>query len=400
MKHDRLPDILDCFAAGLNYEETAKRCGCTSRTIQRYIRRSYAGDPEMICTWQDVQDQFINHCKSARAMLVMLAEQNMVGRSLGHKEIVIFQGQVQYRRDPALVGRKDLQDLLGVPDDLLRINGEVQPLYIDRQPSDALTIKVMESHMRKTYGQKSEVDVKHSGTVFLPRPGDAETAPKQIEQAPQFEIEAVPEEDQPPPLALARPARDSAEADELAARGEFEHRPATYVDADGKRTTVIAGADPLLSGEKQAEVESANAAKVAGVDRDPNNPVRQAFAAELEAHNRRVAEQAKAGGPPKAPPPVPVFKPGPDDDIDDVSGKPVKAMAVETGAAISRAREIVQGIQNKMASGELPNAIERQALKGAGRGDWQYVASLFMSVRTGEGIGAGTVRSGGARTVG
>lgn len=67
-KINDLPDILDCFAAGLNYERTARRVGTSSRTIMRYVRRSYANDPAMICHWQDQDLQFIDHMKAARAM--------------------------------------------------------------------------------------------------------------------------------------------------------------------------------------------------------------------------------------------------------------------------------------------------------------------------------------------
>jgi hypothetical protein len=166
-----LPDILDCFAAGLNYERTARRIGTSSRTIQRYIRRSYAGDPAMICHWQDQDLQLIDHMKASRAMAILMIEQQALDNALGHREICIFQGRVQYMQDPMLVGRPDLIEMLDLPDDLLRIDGKVQPLYVERKASDAIVTKMLESHMRKQYGATQEINVKHE-TMFLPRPGD------------------------------------------------------------------------------------------------------------------------------------------------------------------------------------------------------------------------------------
>jgi hypothetical protein len=248
MKRDRLPEILDCMALGLNYTEIARRLAIDPKTIFNWMARSKAGDPKFIVNWSGVEAQFAAHARSAVRMSVMMIEAQARDFALrGFEEPVVYQGEVQYQRDPELVGRPDLVELLGLPDDYLRVDGRVQIQTVTRKPSDALVTLMLRSHL-KTYADKASVDVNVGGVLRLQRP-DERSAPKVIEHqsADTFSLEDDDSEQAPRgQLALGRPARDSAELDKWNRDGEFAPQPVAFVDAEGNRTERIAAPDPLL----------------------------------------------------------------------------------------------------------------------------------------------------------
>jgi hypothetical protein len=125
------------------------------------------------------------------------------------------------------------------------------------KPSDQLVIRMLGAWGRKRYGAHQEISVNYGGVLRLERPDEP---PKAIEHKPEeiFQEDAA-EGDQQARLALARPAKDSAELDKWAAAGEFAPAPVTFVNAKGERTELRADIAEL---RRQAEELKKNGPKV------------------------------------------------------------------------------------------------------------------------------------------
>ena len=382
--------ILNSLVDDPHWTSAARKVGISTMTLTRWIERSAKGDPEFIVEWCDETDQFARHVQ--RAMRAQIASIESMARknATGFDEVVTYNGQVQYKLDPKLIGVPDdqLELLYGVTDRYLRINGEVQPLTVRRKASDALVLKMLSAHYPKVYGDKSTVDVNVGGVLRLERPGE-KSAPRVIEHEDSDPLVIEREDDTAERaadtnlVALGRPASSSNEFEQWAAAGEFEAEPVVFEDAEGKE--VIMGNPAIV--------------------RDPENPMRQAMAAELAAHEKRIAERAKVGGPPQAPPIVPVFRPEPSDDPPEIvgakkAGAPAAPVApISTNQVDALIDHAIASVQAKLAANVPMSATERQIVNAADRGNRRRVAELVAPRRVLDHVGAGTVASGGAATV-
>jgi hypothetical protein len=90
----------------------------------------------------------------------------------GTVAVARFQGATVYRRDPALIGRPDIVELCGLPDDLMRdpVTGLPMPELIHTAPSTDLVAMILQAHS-KIYRRQSSVSVgmtaKISGGVMV-----------------------------------------------------------------------------------------------------------------------------------------------------------------------------------------------------------------------------------------
>jgi hypothetical protein len=173
------------------------------------VAKSNAGDPTFLTRWPHDEDdesaeqiQFVAAIAIARKRHVALFEAQLRNEvTNGIPRTVIDGGAVQYIRDPELVGRQWLIDLLGLPDDYLRIDGKVQPLVVYEAAPAHLKIHVSRGLMPGLYGDRSEVSVRHSGGVQIIKrqsgPAKPVAAPVQkVEQSNDTAIEQQPIEQQ------------------------------------------------------------------------------------------------------------------------------------------------------------------------------------------------------------
>jgi hypothetical protein len=75
-----------------------------------------------------------------------------------------FQGRTVYKQDPELINQPDLVELLGLPDDLLRINGKLVPEQTWVPPATDLVLGILAAHSR-TYSKRSTVDLNVNARV-------------------------------------------------------------------------------------------------------------------------------------------------------------------------------------------------------------------------------------------
>lgn len=133
---------------------------------------------------------------------------------------------------PEFVGRDDEDLAFEYGPDFKTICYEMQPTKALRKPSDALVIKLLESWNPKRYGSHQTIDVNYGGVLRLEKDAKPEaittTAVEVFEDEPP-----TPAEQRGGHLALAAPAKSSAEFEARAAAGEFDQAPVTFRDASG-----------------------------------------------------------------------------------------------------------------------------------------------------------------------
>lgn len=266
-KIDRLPDFLDVLVASPSIAEACRRTGIGESTIMRYLVRSRMGDPELQkVEWMDCIAPFHVHVdQNAPALTATLIERNAMERALNGVEVdVFFQGQRQFER----VKKPEFADFT---DDDIEALGQAEVAYELRptkqwlKPSDALTVKMLESWSRR-YRPHQEIEVRHGGVLRLERPSDTAKPVKQIDNNAAAFSEHVDEVEQRGGyLALPAPAPSSEAMDAMVSAGEFKPTPVTFVDADGKRTELVAKL-PQPKQPKEAPQSSALPGRAGGPD--------------------------------------------------------------------------------------------------------------------------------------
>ncbi len=241
--YSKVPELLDHLIT-CSVAEACRRCNITPQTFWNYMVRSRLGDPKFqeieFCTV--VAPLHIQY-QNAKTLAAQQIEQNAIERARdGTMTDVFFQGQRMFER----VKKEEFVDFT---DEQIADFGldayELKPTKQWLKPSDALVLKMLESWNKK-YRSHQEIDVNYGGTLRLERP-EERTATKVIEHK-VFDDDTNTEPTEQSSLALARPAKDSAEFDKWNAAGEFASTPTKFVDADGKET--------VLQAPKRPEIEN------------------------------------------------------------------------------------------------------------------------------------------------
>jgi hypothetical protein len=153
------------------------------------------------------------HIKAVQVASISDIEANARARARdGYWRPCRFQGKTVWKEDPMLVGMDDrMLDMLGYPDRLLRINGELQPEMEWVPPSTDLVIAVLQANS-ETYRKRSSVDVnmnaRVSGGVMMvggPKQSPQIAAPLPVLEVLQDEIaepERVPSDEVEPDLTV------------------------------------------------------------------------------------------------------------------------------------------------------------------------------------------------------
>lgn len=238
-KLDKIPELLDALVTTPEFATAARRVGLGVSTVMRYLVRSRMGDPELQeIPWYGVVAPFHIHAtQNARALTAQSIQSNAMDRALNGCWVdVFYQGQRQYER----VLKREYE---GFADAELEMFGhklddcyEMRPVKQWLKPSDALTLKMLES-WDKRYAPHQTIDVQYGGVLRIERPNEQTT--KTIEAKPIFDDNSDTEK-QGGVLALARPAKSSEEMDDWAKQGDFKPRAVKFVDANGQETTLSA----------------------------------------------------------------------------------------------------------------------------------------------------------------
>ena len=359
--HGKMVAVLDLIAGGNSIAEAARRLDIVSRTIFYWIQRSRNGHEKMVIEWGEWGSApFHKHLDSAQAMAIALMRSEAESNStIGFEEVVIFQGQVQYKLDPRKVGLDDDMCILlfGDTDRFLRNEkGEAIPLTVKRKPSDALVLRMLSANFSK-FQERTRSDVNVNGVLgvmALPRPGDKIEQPKRItEKSDEFTLEEVPSpEALPPRIAIGRTAKNNAELEHWESSGEFKPHKVEFVSRDGASKMIgqeakKPGAAPALTAQGQGNP---------AIDRNDANLLRRALLDELP----RDAEATAAAKdlPAQMPPSVPVFPQK--DTIDDVTGEVVEPLRPSNQAIADKIAEL----KGRRDRGERLSAVETQILDG------------------------------------
>lgn len=268
---------LTALGSFISYAATARKVGVSESWVYKVDEASRAaaiespGGPSVFLFEEDEGDGnplwFHQHVENCVRRSIEETESYLRARVTKPRlEPTLFQGQKVPARDPLLVGRPDLIELLGLPDDLLRdASGAVVWEMHEVHASSELVLAVLAAHVRKLYGKRldmtSEVTMKGGVLVSngsqLPKPTlevieqqvqDADfsdvaeamvpvtdTEPNEPPIAPDYADEpdrsAAPEPDTGPMIKEAAPTEYSAQPNPLIAP-RSKGRPLTALERD------------------------------------------------------------------------------------------------------------------------------------------------------------------------
>lgn len=200
---DTLRKFLVVLDATLNYSASIRKIGYRSTdTFYQWIKRSreaQKNDDTTSMYWLEVDGafdwfhQWVAECHD-RSIADIEANARLRARD-GTLHVVRFRGETVYRRDPALVGRPWLIELLGLPDDLLRDpkTGLPQPELEWCAPPAELVDKVLAANS-KLYSKRSTIDANvrvSGGVLVVPTALPAQSQPRPAIAAPLPVVEVL-----------------------------------------------------------------------------------------------------------------------------------------------------------------------------------------------------------------
>jgi hypothetical protein len=218
---DQFCAYLDVLSETLKYAETSRVLGLHPSTIFHWLKASKAAaahpeqQSEFYFDYAGQPGWLHEHVRGVITVSIEEIESAARSRALhGHTSIARFQGRTVYQRDPELIGRPELVEFLGLPDDLLRdpVTGHPVPEIIVHAPSTDLVAMVLQAHS-KIYRKQSSVSVdlnaRVSGGVMVI---GGQQKPQAQLPLPVLEIINAAEEDSTP-TPTAEPFEDADAAD-------------------------------------------------------------------------------------------------------------------------------------------------------------------------------------------
>jgi hypothetical protein len=166
-------EYLPTLARYVSFTQTARALGINESTVYVWLQESRAAmkrgdDPsDYLFAYQGEERRYLHQwIKQAQKASISDIESNARARARdGYYRVCRFQGKTVWRDDPKLVGFDDRTlDMLGFPDRLLRINGELQPETEWVPGGTDLIIAVLQSNS-ELYRRRSSVDVNMSARV-------------------------------------------------------------------------------------------------------------------------------------------------------------------------------------------------------------------------------------------
>ena len=142
------------------------------KTLERWIRRSEAGDNGYDVKWQGITQRFHEHCESAIDEAHQNLEDEWLQRALhGYEKVLTHRGRVIYKIDQELVARG-----FQGPDAYLRDeNGKPVPETVRKEDRKA-QLHVLKRRRPETWGKHPKRNAPGAGGVLVI--GDATKKPK------------------------------------------------------------------------------------------------------------------------------------------------------------------------------------------------------------------------------
>jgi hypothetical protein len=243
MSHfDKAPRLLDELLCG-SMAEAARRVGISPSLPWKWLVQSKLGKPELqaIEFCGVIAPFHVHYGTNVPALNAMQVQQTALERARdGTRVDVFFQGVRMFEKvlKPEYEGMSQ-EELELVCFDYERECYETVPTKQWLKPSDNLVIKMLEAWNRKRYGSHQTIDVNYGGVLRLEKENPDKAASEKAipEQAIEGVFEDVAEDDDTHKgahLALAAPAKSSADFEARAAAGEFDQAKVAFLDADGK----------------------------------------------------------------------------------------------------------------------------------------------------------------------
>jgi hypothetical protein len=197
--------VVDCVQEHVEFTKAARAAGISEPTLWRWLadsrraKKENFGQPSPFLFERDGETDYLHEfIKRCIRENIEAIESGARSRAMNGTWVpATYRGETIWKKDPFLVGRPDLIDLLGVPDDLFRDeNGMPQPEVTWQPPSTDLVAMVLAAHSRK-YRKQSKLDVDINmraavaGGVMV-----VGTQQRQV-AAPLPEVEYLPTEAQP-----------------------------------------------------------------------------------------------------------------------------------------------------------------------------------------------------------
>jgi hypothetical protein len=255
---EQVSEFLDALLCG-TAAEACRRIGIEGHTPSRWLVQSKLGHPALqAIIFCDVVAPFhIHYSQNVPALTAQQVQQTALERARdGVLTDVFFQGVRMFERTlkPEYAGKSDDALMFEVGADFERECYETRPTKQWLKPSDALVIKMLEAWNRKRYGSHQTIDVNYGGVLRLEK--DNPDKPQVIESTAAAVFEEVEDEAEGHKgahLALAPPAKSSADFEARAAAGEFDQAPVAFLDANGQATSLRPDIEALR--EQAAELK-------------------------------------------------------------------------------------------------------------------------------------------------
>lgn len=263
MHYHRASEMLDHLIT-CSASEMCRRLHIAPKTFWNYLVQSKLGKEQLQnITWCNVAAPFHIHVQqNLPALQAAQVRQSVLEKARdGVWTDSFFQGHKQYQQiskrqhdDEVLFGLRAEGDF-----DLYDDDGNRVPERVWLKPDAATSLAILSAY-DKRFRSHSTVEHQLGGVLRLAREPtggahgnapatkvvDVQSAHLGAQSQGMLDDEDQTTASQPAHLALAAPAKDAAEMDELIKANAFEPTAVDFVDASGKRTTLIAAADPLL----------------------------------------------------------------------------------------------------------------------------------------------------------
>jgi hypothetical protein len=227
---------LDVLAAVITSRKACAIVGIDDETARKWdikSRRDQAAKIEgsvFFFEHAGVEAWFHEHTRRAVSRSVEDIEAAARDRALnGTYTVAQYRGETVYKRDPSLIGKPWLVDMLGLPDDLLRdANGNLVPELVWTPPATDLVLGILAAHSSR-YKKQSKIDIDMNARVTgglliaeapspkifqRPAPVPVIEVVKEAEQIEEAEVTEIddrvtdtsPTQDEPEAVAAPTPA--------------------------------------------------------------------------------------------------------------------------------------------------------------------------------------------------
>jgi hypothetical protein len=430
--HEIFREICNKLALSPRLKDAAKGVGMSAPTLFTWLQKSRGGDESFKFEWLGREAFLHQHVEVARKLSLVSMDHSSRDLAInGHSTPKFLNGAPVWKVDPVIAaealslddndwfmlhGKRDRSDVFARDP---KTGALIQEMDI-HPPNPQLLVKMLSSLMPDVYGDKSEINVRHSGHVWI----DGE-APKQIDAKvgedynETFALTQKPNTINRPQniLAIPAPCKTAEEfdhkfrrkavrevvifrdvegkplaplADDVVVEGSWQDKTLTEGGIEHETVTAQSLLDQGYQNDFLFELAPAQAINTAEDDRmvfaDTDTPIQR----DIKEHYWRTKEQ-----PPQAPVPITIFAP----EAEDMAPGDPKARAAADDA---RVRNYIDEAVSVYRDKRVMTPQQRQVAQAVERGESAEqlkirVLAIIAPRRDSDSdnIGLGEVRGGG-----